>query len=69
MSGDHRSLAVVLFSLLVALTLAVTAWAGRPRRVTTEESYTGGRLFSPMENGFASPAAVCRPPPSSASAA
>ncbi|SUP59710.1 Sodium:solute symporter [Streptomyces griseus] len=53
MSGDHQSLAVVLFSLLVALALAVTAWAGRRRRGTTEESYAGGRLFSPMENGFA----------------
>lgn len=53
MSGDHQTLALVLFSLFVALTLAITAWAGRRRRGTTEEFYTGGRLFSPMENGFA----------------
>ncbi|MFF8566072.1 cation acetate symporter [Streptomyces albidoflavus] len=53
MSGDHQTLALVLFSLFVALTLAITAWAGRRRRGTTEEFYAGGRLFSPMENGFA----------------
>ncbi len=53
MSGDHQTLALVLFSLFVALTLAITAWAGRSRRGTTEEFYAGGRLFSPVENGFA----------------
>ncbi|MER7396141.1 cation acetate symporter [Streptomyces sp. NPDC000151] len=46
-------LALVLFSAFVAVTLAVTAWAGRRRHGSAEEFYAGGRLFSPMENGFA----------------
>ncbi|MET9107001.1 solute symporter family protein [Streptomyces zhihengii] len=53
MSGDHQALALVLFSAFVAVTLGITTWVGRNRRGSAEEFYAGGRLFSPMENGFA----------------
>ncbi|WP_399084755.1 cation acetate symporter [Streptomyces sp. BBFR2] len=53
MTGDHQTLALVLFSTFVAVTLAITAWAGRRRPGSAEEFYAGGRLFSPLENGFA----------------
>ncbi|GAA2457099.1 solute symporter family protein [Streptomyces lavendulocolor] len=53
MTGDHQALALLLFAAFVAGTLAITTWAGRRRRGSAEEFYTGGRLFSPMENGFA----------------
>ncbi|WP_051831463.1 solute symporter family protein [Streptomyces violens] len=52
-TDDHQILTLVLFSAFVAATLAVTAWAGRRRHGSAEEFYAGGRLFSPMENGFA----------------
>ncbi|SHN19706.1 cation/acetate symporter [Actinacidiphila paucisporea] len=51
-AGEHQGLAVVLFTVFVSVTLAITAWAGR-RRSSSEEFFTGGRMFSPMENGFA----------------
>ncbi|WP_405793948.1 cation acetate symporter [Streptomyces sp. NBC_01506] len=53
MSGDHQSLALLLFSAFVAVTLGITTWVSRHRHGSAEEFYTGGRLFSPMENGFA----------------
>ncbi|WP_327234120.1 cation acetate symporter [Streptomyces sp. NBC_01317] len=53
MSGDHQTLALVLFSAFVAVTLGITTWVSRDRRGSAEEFYAGGRLFSPMENGFA----------------
>ncbi|MDQ0940226.1 MULTISPECIES: cation acetate symporter [unclassified Streptomyces] len=53
MSGDHQTLALLLFSAFIALTLAITTWVSRNRRGSAEEFYAGGRLFSPMENGFA----------------
>lgn len=53
MTGDHQTLALVLFSVFVAVTLAITTWASRKRQGSEEEFYVGGRLFSPMENGFA----------------
>ncbi|MDX3851963.1 cation acetate symporter [Streptomyces sp. AK02-01A] len=53
MSGDHQTLALLLFSAFVVLTLGITTWAGRKRHGSAEEFYAGGRLFSPMENGFA----------------
>ncbi|ARF57826.1 solute symporter family protein [Streptomyces gilvosporeus] len=53
MTGDHRTLAMVLFGAFIAVTLAITTWAGRRRHGSPEEFYAGGRLFSPMENGFA----------------
>ncbi|MGW7259885.1 solute symporter family protein [Streptomyces sp. NPDC054834] len=53
MTGQHQTLAFGLFSVFVAVTLAITTWVGRHRRGSAEEFYAGGRLFSPMENGFA----------------
>ncbi|MCL7381123.1 cation acetate symporter [Streptomyces sp. 35G-GA-8] len=53
MSGDHQTLALSLFSVFVAITLGITTWVSRRRRGSVEEFYAGGRLFSPMENGFA----------------
>ncbi|MEU8543309.1 cation acetate symporter [Streptomyces sp. NPDC048717] len=53
MTGDHQALALVLFSVFIVVTLAITTWAGRNRQGSAEEFYAGGRLFSPMENGFA----------------
>ncbi|MFF3754434.1 cation acetate symporter [Streptomyces sp. NPDC002018] len=53
MTGDHQTLALVLFSAFVAVTLGITTWVSRDRRGSAEEFYAGGRLFSPMENGFA----------------
>ncbi|MEW1719205.1 cation acetate symporter [Streptomyces sp. NPDC093109] len=53
MRGDHQTLALVLFSAFVAVTLAITTWVSRNRHGSAEEFYAGGRLFSPMENGFA----------------
>nr|WP_180218665.1 cation acetate symporter [Streptomyces albus] len=43
---------MVLFTSVVAATLAVTIRAGR-RRGSAEEFFTVGRLLTPMENGFA----------------
>ncbi|MFD7748178.1 cation acetate symporter [Streptomyces sp. NPDC059698] len=53
MSGDHQTLALLLFSVFVAVTLFITTRVGRARQGSAEEFYAGGRLFSPMENGFA----------------
>ncbi|MFB6438526.1 cation acetate symporter [Streptomyces sp. NPDC056411] len=53
MTGDHQTLALVLFSAFIAVTLAITTWVSRCRQGSAEEFYAGGRLFSPMENGFA----------------
>ncbi|MEU3399748.1 cation/acetate symporter [Streptomyces filamentosus] len=53
MTGDHQTLALLLFSAFVAVTLGITTWVSRDRHGSTEEFYAGGRLFSPMENGFA----------------
>ncbi|MET9803523.1 cation acetate symporter [Streptomyces sp. NPDC006368] len=53
MSGDHQTLALLLFSAFVAATLAITTWVSRTRRGSAEEFYAGGRLFSPLENGLA----------------
>ncbi|MFJ8080172.1 cation acetate symporter [Streptomyces sp. NPDC096205] len=53
MTDDHQTLALVLFSAFVAVTLGITTWVSRNRHGSAEEFYVGGRLFSPMENGFA----------------
>lgn len=53
MTGDHQALALLLFSAFIAGTLAITTWVSRHRRGSVEEFCAGGRLFSPMENGFA----------------
>ena len=51
-AGERHGLAIALFTLFVAVTLAITAWAGR-RRSSSVEFFAGGRLFTPLENGFA----------------
>ncbi|MEU7719612.1 solute symporter family protein [Streptomyces tibetensis] len=53
MTEEHQTLALLLFSAFVAVTLGITTWVSRNRRGSAEEFYAGGRLFSPMENGFA----------------
>ncbi|MFF3690465.1 cation acetate symporter [Streptomyces sp. NPDC002187] len=53
MNGDHQALALLLFSAFIAVTLGITTWVSRNRHGSAEEFYAGGRLFSPMENGFA----------------
>jgi cation/acetate symporter len=53
MTGSHHTLSLLLFAAFVAATLAITTWASRNRQGSAEEFYAGGRLFSPMENGFA----------------
>ncbi|MFF3892938.1 cation acetate symporter [Streptomyces sp. NPDC001812] len=53
MTEDHQTLALLLFSAFVAVTLGITTWVSRRRQGSAEEFYAGGRLFSPMENGFA----------------
>ncbi|MGI5403385.1 solute symporter family protein [Streptomyces sp. CA-135486] len=53
MSGDHQTLALLLFSAFIAVTLGITTWVSRNRHGSAEEFYAGGRLFSPLENGFA----------------
>ncbi|TVL92712.1 cation acetate symporter [Streptomyces sp. SAJ15] len=53
MTGNHQTLALLLFIAVVAVTLAITTWVSRGRRGSPEEFYAGGRLFSPLENGFA----------------
>jgi cation/acetate symporter len=50
---DHQTLALLLFSAFIAVTLGITTWVSRNRHGSAEEFYAGGRLFSPMENGFA----------------
>jgi cation/acetate symporter len=52
-TGDHQTLALLLFSAFIAVTLGITTWVSRNRRGSAEEFYAGGRLFSPLENGFA----------------
>jgi cation/acetate symporter len=52
-TGEHQTPALLLFSVFVAVTLGITTWVSRRRRGSAEEFYAGGRLFSPMENGFA----------------
>ncbi|MGW2400429.1 solute symporter family protein [Kitasatospora sp. NPDC001664] len=52
MTGTRHHLAVGLFAVIVLVTLGITLWAGR-RGQAAEEFYTGGREFSPLQNGFA----------------
>lgn len=53
MSTEHQALALILFSVFIAITLGITTWVSRNRHGSAEEFYAGGRLFSPLENGFA----------------
>ena len=52
MTGDHQTLALVLFSVFVAVTLGITTWVSRHRQGSAEEFYAGGRLFSPHGEWF-----------------
>ncbi|MEF9885859.1 solute symporter family protein [Streptomyces sp. P9-A4] len=53
MTRDHQTLSLLLFSVFIAVTLGITTWVSRNRHGSAEEFYAGGRLFSPLENGFA----------------
>jgi cation/acetate symporter len=50
--GSPTASAVVFFLVIVALTLAVTYWAAR-RTKSTSEFYAAGRSISPLQNGLA----------------
>jgi cation/acetate symporter len=52
-TDDHRALALLLFGALVAVTLGITARVRRKRHDSAEEFSAGGRLLTPLENGFA----------------
>ncbi|GAA1190746.1 cation/acetate symporter [Kitasatospora gansuensis] len=52
MNSSQHGLAVALFAVIVLVTLGITLWAGR-RGQAAEEFYTGGREFSPLQNGLA----------------
>jgi len=49
---NARTLTIILFLLLVAVTLAITFWASRQTRTATD-FYAGGRSFSAFQNGMA----------------
>ncbi|WP_329130516.1 cation acetate symporter [Streptomyces sp. NBC_01476] len=51
-AGDHRALIITLFSVFVAITLAITVWAGRQTKDATD-FYAGGRTFTGLQNGLA----------------
>jgi cation/acetate symporter len=51
-NSARHGLAVALFAVIVLVTLGITLWAGR-RGQAAEEFYTGGREFSPLQNGLA----------------
>ncbi len=42
MTGDHQTLALLLFSAFVAVTLFITTWVGRARQGSAEEFYGYG---------------------------
>ncbi|UGQ10356.1 cation acetate symporter [Yinghuangia sp. ASG 101] len=50
--SDHKTLTVVLFTVFIAATLAITVAAGRRTRGAAD-FYAGGRSFSPLQNGIA----------------
>jgi cation/acetate symporter len=52
MSGDARTITIVLFILLVIVTLGITVWASRQTRNATD-FYAGGRTFGAFQNGMA----------------
>ncbi|NUR72231.1 MAG: cation acetate symporter [Hamadaea sp.] len=49
---NARTLTIVLFVVLVAVTLVITIWASRQTRTATD-FYAGGRSFSAFQNGMA----------------
>jgi cation/acetate symporter len=50
--SNARTLTIILFLVLVAVTLAITFWASRQTRTATD-FYAGGRSFSAFQNGMA----------------
>src|SRR5690625_2088342 len=51
-SESSRIVTIVLFALMVAATLGITVWASRNTHSATD-FHSGGRSFSPMQNGLA----------------
>ncbi|WP_017613235.1 solute symporter family protein [Nocardiopsis salina] len=51
-SESSRFVTIALFVLMVAATLGITVWASRNTRSATD-FHSGGRSFSPMQNGLA----------------
>ena len=51
-TGEFNGLAVAIFAVVLAITLAITRWAAT-RTKTTTEFYTGGRGTSARKNGLA----------------
>ncbi|MFI6578913.1 cation acetate symporter [Nocardiopsis sp. NPDC050513] len=51
-SEGSRVVTLVLFGLMVAATLGITVWASRTTRTATD-FHSGGRGFSPLQNGLA----------------
>ncbi|QSB06140.1 solute symporter family protein [Natronoglycomyces albus] len=51
-TDGSRAITLLLFGLMVATTLGITVWASRNTRDATD-FHSGGRQFSPMQNGFA----------------
>lgn len=51
-TGQERAITIALFTLLIAVTIGVTVWAGRQTRTATD-FHSGGRVFSGIQNGFA----------------
>jgi cation/acetate symporter len=49
---SHETLAITLFVIFVAATLAITVWASRHTKDATD-FYAGGRSFSGVQNGLA----------------
>jgi cation/acetate symporter len=49
---NARTLTIILFLVLVAVTLVITFWASRQTRTATD-FYAGGRSFSAFQNGMA----------------
>ncbi|MBW1604054.1 cation acetate symporter [Streptomyces sp. JJ66] len=51
-ASSGRTLTVLLFLAMIAVTLVITVWAGRQTRSATD-FHSGGRGFSGVQNGFA----------------
>ena len=51
-SDSSRVVTLVLFGLMIAATLGITVWASRNTRSATH-FHSGGRRFSPLQNGLA----------------
>ncbi|MFD1831945.1 cation acetate symporter [Streptomyces desertarenae] len=51
-SSSSRTLTMLVFTLMIAVTLGVTVWAGRQTK-SAADFHSGGREFTGMQNGFA----------------